>query len=123
MIDFIKIARTNVTISVAGRKIQIFLLCHGLPHRCYSISGQKLPICSRCLGTALGLAFLPVAPVLPPSPFVLLLGLLMAIPMIVDGTYQMILRSESTNNVRLLTGFVCSLGLSFILKTAFFHPA
>lgn len=51
----------------------------------------------------------------------LLLGSLMALPMLMDGTYQMISKMESTNSVRSMTGLLCSLGMVLVLKTALFH--
>ncbi len=33
---------------------QINCGCHGIPERCFKISGSHMPFCARCLGAAIG---------------------------------------------------------------------
>jgi uncharacterized membrane protein len=84
------------------------LICHGIPHRCLFLFGTRMPICSRCVGIYLGLfagigAFL-VMPWL--SERVLRVAAwAAAVPMFVDGFTQLLRLRESTNTLRLATGF------------------
>ena len=64
--------------------------CHCRPERSFFWRGRQFPLCARCTGQLAGLLLLP---------------------MIADGTVQLLTRYESTNLRRLVTGTLFGLGL------------
>jgi uncharacterized membrane protein len=70
-----------------------------------------MPLCARCVGIYVGL-FMGLAAylVLPRIEERLLRGLMyvMAMPMAVDGITQLLRLRESTNPIRLATGFIAA---------------
>ena len=90
----------------------LFLLwpCHRMPERSVRIGHGQMPICSRCFGIILGL------PVGLTVGYQHLLssrwfGLIFLIPMILDlGTQETGLR-KSSNDLRLITGFLGGIGM------------
>jgi uncharacterized membrane protein len=89
-----------------------FVECHQLPERSFYYKGKQFPICSRCTGIYLGYLSL----------FLFLLGykinypiaMLLITPMFIDGLTQAFLNRESTNFIRLITGFIGGVGLMSI---------
>lgn len=96
------------------RQINIVLGCHGIPERCLSWRGKKMDVCARCFGARVGHALalgLFVLKALPPW----WVGVLMILPMMIDGSLQMFAGVMSTNVRRFWTGVLGGLGVSSIL--------
>jgi uncharacterized membrane protein len=84
------------------------LICHGIRHRCLFLFGTRMPICSRCVGIYLGL-FAGIAAFLV-MPWVRervlrVAASAAALLMFADGFTQLLRLRESTNTLRLATGF------------------
>jgi uncharacterized membrane protein len=92
-------------------RVPFLILCHGLPSRSLTLFGTTMPLCARCVGIYVGL-FMGLAAylVLPRVEERLLRGLMyvMAMPMAVDGITQLLRLRESTNPIRLATGFIAA---------------
>lgn len=94
-----------------------FLGCHGIPDRCPTIGGRRLPICARCTGMIVGYvssALMLTTSRGSPLPLVTV-GLLLLIPMGVDGLRQVFTSYWSTTPVRLVTGWLAGMGQIFLL--------
>jgi len=83
--------------------------CHRLPHRSFHFRGRQFPVCARCTGILLGYLLYP-AFVFGIWPASLLGGLLLNLPALVDGSTQIHRWRESTNLLRLITGFLSGAG-------------
>ncbi|QED50133.1 DUF2085 domain-containing protein [Cytobacillus dafuensis] len=88
--------------------------CHRKKERCLTIRGYKLPLCARCTGILVGYLFFPILIVfhlqLP-----IWLGLLLNMPMVLDGWTQKMNYRLSNNLLRLLTGILCGFGQSILI--------
>jgi uncharacterized membrane protein len=86
-------------------------MCHGIERRCLLMFGVPMPICARCTGIYIGLFVGIAAFVLYPVVEERLLRIVMyaaAVPMAIDGITQGLRLRESTNPVRLTTGFAAA---------------
>jgi uncharacterized membrane protein len=98
-------------------------LCHQLPYRSLFYNGIKMPVCARDLSiyvaTALGLVFLRLkgygAKEFKVS---YVLVVLLFLPTALDGFTQMFGWRESTNLLRLVTGFPYGLGYAYLIAWA-----
>jgi uncharacterized membrane protein len=90
--------------------------CHQMPERSLIIAGYEMPFCARDTGIYFGCllgALMPFMPLRRPA-FVrsLWFCLLIMLPMAVDGVSQTIFdMRESTNALRLATGFLFGVGM------------
>lgn len=87
------------------------ILCHGLERRCLTIFGAPMPICARCTAIYIGLFAGVVAFFLLPlieEPLMRMAMYVAAMPMLVDGVMQAMRLRESTNPLRLATGFLAA---------------
>jgi uncharacterized membrane protein len=87
------------------------MLCHGIPERCLELFGVPMPLCARCTGIYVGLfAGVALALALPwmEERLVRLAMFAAAVPMTVDGLTQLSGLRESTNPLRLATGFAAA---------------
>jgi len=88
--------------------------CHSRPDRSLEYEGRVFGLCARC--TAMytgGISAILTYPVYIGflTPLVSVgIGLLLMVPGGIDGTTQMFANRESTNNLRLLTGFPLGFG-------------
>ena len=87
------------------------MLCHGIEQRCLTMFGVPMPICARCAGIYIGLfagviAFL-IFPMIEER-FMRTTMYVAALPMAIDGLTQALGLRESTNPLRLVTGFVAA---------------
>lgn len=84
------------------------VLCHGIPHRCLFLFGTRMPICARCtaiyIGLIAGIAAFLIAPWLHER-FLRIAAMAAVAPMAIDGFTQLLRFRESTNILRLATGF------------------
>jgi len=86
-------------------------MCHGIETRCLTLFGVPMPICARCTGIYFGLFFGVVAFAIYPFVEERLARMVMyaaAVPMAVDGITQALRLRESTNPLRLATGFAAA---------------
>lgn len=87
-----------------------FVACHRMPHRSFFWRGTQLPVCARCTGMLLGyLAILPALFMAIPLPWALW-GMLMNVPVYVDGMSQAMGWRESNNPLRFATGLAGGIG-------------
>jgi len=88
-------------------RIPFKLMCHGIPHRCLTISGTPMPICARCVaiyaGFIIGIALFPLARRIEERVMRIVLAV-SALPIFLDGITQAMGLRESTNPLRLATG-------------------
>lgn len=88
--------------------------CHQMAHRSYFYKGKQFPICARCTGILVGyLAGILYAFIW--GHLSIMVSLLLIVPLVVDGGIQYIIKRESTNNRRVLTGILAGIGTDFIL--------
>lgn len=88
--------------------------CHRKAERCISIGTLRSPICARCSGIVVGLAFGCFVPIVSPTSAELCL-----IPALVDGTGQMAGRWQSNNWLRLGMGLLAGIGLGCLVFVGF----
>lgn len=93
------------------------LLCHGIEDRCLLAWGVAMPICSRCFGIYAGmlaaLLLFAAAGALRNRRLPTMLLVLLVAPLALDGLSQAAGLRESTNALRLITGFLA--GGSFMM--------
>ena len=90
------------------------VLCHGIPHRCFTLFAVPMPICARCTGIYVGM-FAGLAAFFA-MPFVSerwlrISAFTTAGVLAIDGLTQLVRLRESTNELRLATGLAA--GLTF----------
>ncbi|WP_124728776.1 DUF2085 domain-containing protein [Staphylospora marina] len=95
------------------REMILIVPCHRRPDRCLHFRGKPMPICARCLSMLLGYLFILPLLFLPTLPW--WWGLLLQIPMLIDGFTQKWGWRESTNVLRVVTGLLSGLGLSILV--------
>ena len=97
------------------------LMCHGIAHRCLMLFGVPMPICARCTGIYLGMlggvllfpfAFFLRARIMSKA------ALLAVMPLMIDGTTQLLKIRESTNALRLSTGALAGLAFGLWVLSA-----
>lgn len=105
-----------LVIKYGNKRFGLALICHREPKKCLTFLGHKSFLCSRCCGISLGVIATLVFSFfhLPISP---LMGISLTIPMLLDSFSQLLGLRQSNNLLRLITGFLFSLGfLSFLVK-------
>lgn len=89
------------------------LMCHGMPARCLTVWNVPMPICARCTAIYAGLflaaALFTIVRVRLAIAKALLIG--SAAAMAIDGFTQLAGLRESTNPLRIATGF--AVGIAF----------
>ncbi|MFP7486478.1 DUF2085 domain-containing protein [Priestia filamentosa] len=88
--------------------------CHRMKERSITIRGYTFPLCARCMSILIGYLFFPIL-LLVPSLIPLWIGVLLNIPMILDGWTQKQGYRKSNNTLRVITGLLCGLGQSIII--------
>lgn len=90
------------------------IFCHGIPGRCLILWGVPMPICARCTaiygGLALAAVLFRLLPLVRERTARIILYMATA-PMALDGLTQLARLRESTNGLRLVTGFAA--GIAF----------
>jgi uncharacterized membrane protein len=89
------------------------LTCHRLPSRSFEWAPG---LCARCTFFWIGILFSSTLMLFKKLPGSVLTGLLLILPMALDGSLQFIGLYESTNIMRLLTGFLGGAGLCVLLE-------
>ncbi|MBS7529267.1 DUF2085 domain-containing protein [Hazenella sp. IB182353] len=93
--------------------------CHRKVERSIQLRGQTFPLCARCMSILLGYVSIPVFVFIPNS-FSWLWGVILQLPLLVDGFTQLWGWRESNNRLRVITGLLSGIGLSFIVvKSAY----
>lgn len=104
-------------------------VCHQRPDRSFVLAGNQLPVCERCLAIELGMAaaFAAAVVVAPRGSFVaslssflpgrlrsavgvLAVGLVLVLPMVVDGALQLVTAYVSATPQRVTTGLLYGIG-------------
>ena len=97
------------------------IFCHGIPERCLSVWGTRMPICARCTAIYIGLALAActfrILPLLRERAARILLYAA-TVPMAVDGLTQLAHMRQSTNELRLITGLLAGLAFAFWALTS-----
>ncbi len=97
------------------------MMCHGIERRCLTMFGVPMPICARCtaiyIGLIAGVAGFLLLPLIEER-IVRVTLYVAAVPMLVDGVTQAIGFRESTNVLRLVTGFFPALLFAMWALTA-----
>lgn len=87
------------------------VLCHGIEARCLTMFGAPMPICARCTAIYAGLLVAALAFFVVPLVEERMMRMLMyaaAMPIAADGLTQALRLRESTNNLRMATGFIAA---------------
>lgn len=93
----------------------VFTYCHGKPERSFFWKGRQFPVCARCTGIYLGYLSYPFF--LFDIFFLnLFLTLVLILPALTDGLSQAFYNRESTNFLRVLTGFFAGVGLMSLVS-------
>lgn len=86
--------------------------CHQRADRSFYIKGYQFPVCARCTGivlsTLMGYILYSIKKIR------LICGVILCIPMIIDGGIQYLGIKESTNSRRFLTGLLGGVGLAIV---------
>lgn len=88
--------------------------CHRMKSRSYVMRGKQFPICARCTSILLGHLSIPFLLLLDIH-LSLYLGIILNIPMIVDGYTQLKKWRTSNNTLRTITGLLSGFGQSIII--------
>lgn len=91
-----------------------FVPCHRKKSRSYVIAGKQFPLCARCTSILLGYLFTPILLILNLN-ISLLVGILLSIPMVIDGYTQLKGWRKSNNFLRTITGLLSGFGQSVII--------
>lgn len=92
----------------------IAFMCHQRPDRSFCINGKQFPLCARCTGILAGY-FLGITAACLTRCRYCAVCMLLLIPMIVDGMVQQILKIESNNVRRFITGILGGIGIIYTL--------
>lgn len=91
-------------------------MCHCRKDRSFQINGHYFPVCARCTGVYVGVAFiLIIMIVLYPTYLSFFYGILLILPIFIDGSTQLIGLRSSNNTLRVITGFFGGIGLVILL--------
>jgi len=97
-------------IQIYSKKVGL-CLCHRRKDRSVKFFGLEHYFCSRCLGILIG-SFLGFFFRFIYTSFPLFFALIMMVPLIIDGFSQLVTLRESTNAIRLITGFLFGFGMT-----------
>jgi len=102
-----------------AHRFPYYLICHRLPDRSFKIKGKYFPICSRCTGlylSAISFYIYAMFTVIIYNSNMIILAILLAIPILVDGFTQLVGVRESNNKLRFITGLCGGLSLAIFAK-------
>lgn len=86
--------------------------CHQRADRSFYVKGYQFPVCARCTGIVLSTSIGYILYVV--KKIRLVCGVILCIPMIIDGGIQYLGIKESTNLRRFLTGLLGGIGLAIV---------
>ena len=90
-------------------------ICHRLPHRSFFWKGKQFPLCARCTGIHLGYFSMPLF-LFNLLEVPIYIAILIVVPTYLDGIRQHITKKESTNIVRVVTGFIAGVGTMSLIS-------
>lgn len=92
--------------------LPILFGCHCRDDRSFHFHGRRFPLCARCTGELVGiiLGFVSCFFYLPP----VWVAAALMLPLILDGSVQLLTRYESTNPRRAFTGLLFGYGLCIL---------
>lgn len=98
------------------------MMCHGIERRCLTLFGVPMPVCARCTAIYIGLiaaagAFVLLRPLIEERAMRMAM-FVAAVPMLLDGLTQATGLRESTNDIRLVTGFLAAFAFGLWTVTA-----
>ncbi len=99
--------------------LAIAFMCHQMPERSFHIRGKQFPLCARCTGILAGY-FLGIILACITGCSNYLYYLLLLIPMIIDGTVQLVFKIESNNIRRFITGIMGGVGIIYLFISIHF---
>lgn len=83
--------------------------CHQMEERSFFIGIRQFPVCARCTGIICGAILSPLILLLQlPIPLMIVIS----IPLIIDGTVQLLTKYKSNNLRRLITGILFGFALN-----------
>lgn len=94
--------------------LQYAFMCHRLPERSFHCCGKPFPICARCTGILVGY-IVGILILLFYGKLSFFLSLALMIPMIIDGTGQLLQKWVSNNPRRFVTGILGGISIDFII--------
>lgn len=95
--------------------LKYMFFCHQLPERSFFIKGHQFPLCARCTGIFLGY-ILGIPYILFVKNINVIIGLILMIPLLIDGTGQYLGYFVSTNNRRFITGILAGISTICIFR-------
>ena len=101
-------------------KFPFYFICHRIPARTFKVKNYYFPVCARCTGIYIsGFTYFIIATLIPIiyNIELIIFGLALLIPMVIDGTTQLFNKRESNNNIRFITGLLAGVGLVTLGKT------
>lgn len=101
-----------LTLTIHGQQYGL-CFCHHIPERSIRFFGLENYLCARCLGMLFGIicGFILLFTGIRIN---ILLALLLLIPLVLDGFWQVLSDRESTNKLRLITGYLCGISAPFL---------
>jgi len=103
-----------LTVAIWKKKVCFALFCHRKKDRCIRIFGHASPLCARCTGICLGVVtalLLNLVGLTIASNISISIGIILVSPLLLDGFTQLVGLRKSNNVLRLVTGFLFSLGI------------
>ena len=105
---------------VSNKYLRDYPFCHSKPSRSIKYNGRYFGLCARCtsmyLGAFISLITFPLWYGQISTMNAIFLGIILLMPGGVDGTTQMFGSRESTNRLRLITGFFLGGGIVILNK-------
>ena len=94
-------------------------ICHQFPSRCYYIFGSNVGLCARCfsayLGVLITLIFFSIFYINISLFNRFILGILLCVPLFIDGFTQYYQLRTSTNILRTITGLLAGTGITILI--------
>lgn len=100
-----------------GFFLRILFGCHGRADRSFFFNGHQFPICARCTGELIGI-LVSILIIIMCNNLPLIWSIILIIPLIIDGSIQLLTKYESNNYLRVITGFLFGIGLCNIVVIA-----
>ncbi len=88
--------------------------CHQKVSRSFKFHQRLIPICSRCFGILVGHVIITCVSLNIES---IALTICFAIPLIVDGTLQLLTKYNSKNPIRFISGLLFSVPMAYLFAT------
>ena len=104
-----------------------FSVCHQIPGRTIVFGDTVMPVCSRCMGIYIGFMLSVITMLIlyrkkesgfPPL-YIIISGIIFIISAGIDGLFSYIRIYETNNILRMITGYLSGMGLSFICYPVF----